>query len=144
MAASTKPWGTWAVSRFVEDAQDILPGPPIHQRQDLVLEWTARLDTQLAKNNPAFVRSARRWINIAFLGAAKADDKETPIDFRLHSRLAEGFRRLKEWERAKEQLLLAQQLSPRDMLVLRELGRAELEANTATNKEGHGRREKRA
>jgi TIR domain len=115
---------------FVQDAREILRDLPIHQREDLVLEWNARLDAQLAKNNPAFVRSARRWINIAFLGAAQADDKKTPIDFRLHSRLAEGFRRLKDWESAKEQLLLAQQLSPRDMLVLRELGRAELEANS--------------
>jgi hypothetical protein len=122
---------------FVRDAQEILRDLPIHQREDLVLEWNARLDAQLAKNNPAFVRSARRWINIAFLGAAQANNKETPIDFRLHSRLAEGFRRLKDWESAKEQLLLAQQLSPRDMLVLRELGRAELEANTdKSNKEG--------
>jgi tetratricopeptide (TPR) repeat protein len=116
-------------ARFVEDAQAIFRDLQIHQRQDLVLEWTARLDANLAKGNAAFVRSARRWINIAFLGAAKADDKDTPIDFRLHARLAEGFRQLKEWGRAKEQLLLAQQLSPRDMLVLRELGRAELETN---------------
>jgi tetratricopeptide (TPR) repeat protein len=49
-------------------------------------------------------------------------------------RLAEGFRQLKEWGRAKEQLLLAQQLSPRDMLVLRELGRAELETNKKDTK----------
>jgi tetratricopeptide (TPR) repeat protein len=121
---------------FVEDAETIFRDLPISQRQDLVLEWTARLDTNLAKGNAAFVRSARRWINIAFLGAAKekADDKQTPIDFRLHVRLAEGFRQLKEWGRAKEQLLLAQQLSPRDMLVLRELGRAELETNKKDTK----------
>jgi hypothetical protein len=121
---------------FVEDAQKIFRDLPISQRQDLVLEWTARLDTNLAKGNAAFVRSARRWINIAFLGAAreKADDRQTPIDFRLHVRLAEGFRQLKEWGRAKEQLLLAQQLSPRDMLVLRELGRAELETNKKETK----------
>jgi hypothetical protein len=121
---------------FVEDALKIFRDLPISQRQDLVLEWTARLDTNLAKGNAAFVRSARRWINIAFLGAAKekADDKQTPIDFRLHVRLAEGFRQLKEWGRAKEQLLLAQQLSPRDMLVLRELGRAELETNKKDTK----------
>jgi hypothetical protein len=121
---------------FVEDAQKIFRDLPISQRQDLVLEWTARLDANLAKGNAAFVRSARRWINIAFLGAAKekADDKQTPIDFRLHVRLAEGFRQLKEWGRAKEQLLLAQQLSPRDMLVLRELGRAELETNKKDTK----------
>ena len=121
---------------FVEDAQKIFRDLPISQRQDLVLEWTARLDTNLAKGNAAFVRSARRWINIAFLGATKekADDKQTPIDFRLHVRLAEGFRQLKEWGRAKEQLLLAQQLSPRDMLVLRELGRAELETNKKDTK----------
>jgi tetratricopeptide (TPR) repeat protein len=121
-------------ARFVEDAQEIFRDLPISQRQDLVLEWMARLDANLAKGNPAFVRSARRWINIAFLGAAKADDKETPIDFRLHARLAEGFRQLKEWGRAKEQLMLAQQLSPRDMLVLRELGRAELETNKKDTK----------
>jgi TIR domain len=114
---------------FVQDAHDILRDLPIHQREDLVLEWAARLDTQLAKGNAAFVRSARRWINIAFLGASKADEVKTPIDFRLHTRLAEGFKQVKEWRRAKEQLLLAQQLSPRDMLVLRELGRAELETN---------------
>jgi tetratricopeptide (TPR) repeat protein len=116
-------------AKFVEDAHEIFRDLPIHQRQDLVLEWTARLDTHLAKGNAAFVRSARRWINIAFLGASKADETGTPIDFRLHTRLAEGFKQLKEWRRAKEQLLCAQQLSPRDMLVLRELGRAELETN---------------
>src|SRR5262249_47590517 len=64
---------------------------------------------------------------------AKADDVHTPIDFRLHVRLADGFRRLKDWGMARDQLQLARKLSPRDMLVLRELGRAELEISKYNN-----------
>ena len=113
--------------KFVLDAQQSLRELEIFKREDLVQEWLSRLDKELAADNARYIHSACRWINIAFLGAGKADEMETPIDFRIHTRLATGFRFLKDWENTKSQLELARFLSPRDMLVLRELGRTSLE-----------------
>ena len=112
---------------FVKKAENVLHDLQIFKRDELVQEWISRLDRELAKNNAQYVTSASRWINVAFLGAGKASDMSSPIDFRIHIRLASGFRMLKDWENAKIQLELARLLSPRDMMVIRELGRCALE-----------------
>jgi hypothetical protein len=113
--------------KFVNDAKQSLRELQIFKHEALVQEWLSRLDLELAADNAQYIHSARRWINIAFLGAGKAGEMGSPIDFRIHIRLATGFRLLKDWESAKSQLELAKLLSPRDMMVLRELGRTELE-----------------
>ena len=112
---------------FIENAQQALRSLQIFQREDLVQEWLSRLDKELGDQNAQYVNSAYRWINVAFLGEGKAGETKVPIDFRIHVRLSTGFRLLKDWENAKVQLKLANRLSPRDMMVLRELGRTELE-----------------
>lgn len=112
---------------FVLAAHEAMRELQIFKREDVVQEWLSRLNQHLADKDAQYVRSARRWINVAFLGVGHADSHETPVDFRLHLRLAQGFRLLKEWENARHQLKLARQLSPRDMMVLRDLGRSELE-----------------
>lgn len=114
-------------SAHIKEVRAVLERLQISQTQDVVQEWIERLDRALDSRDYAFVRSARRWINIAFLGLGRADDRGTAIDFRLHMRLAAGFAALQEWKEARDQLTLAKSLSPRDMLVLRQLGRTELE-----------------
>ena len=114
-------------SEFVDSAKTLLRELQVYRREDLVQEWLTRIDKELAKDNPGYVNAATRWISVAFLGAGKAGNENIPIDFRLHVRLASGFIKLKNWKKAKVQLKLARAISPRDMLIQRELGRVEIE-----------------
>ncbi len=114
-------------NNFVTRARASMERLQISQRQDLVQEWIDRLDRAIEDKNFAAAHPMRRWISIAFLGPGRADESETPFDFRIHQRLAQMFTTIKEWRNARGQLELARKLSPRDMLILRELGRVELE-----------------
>jgi tetratricopeptide (TPR) repeat protein len=112
---------------FVAGAAEDLRFTPIFASEDVVQEWLARIDRQLAKDDHSWLASARRWINVAILGAGRADDLE-PIDFRIHSRLAQAHEAAKDWTRAIEELELARTLSPNDLPILTRLGKALLSA----------------
>lgn len=107
---------------FVTNALDDLRYTPIPASEPLVQNWLAQLDSALSNKNYHWATSAKRWINIAFLGIGKADDSE-PIDFRIHLRLARAFEAINDKAEAIRQLQLARDLSPNDMLVLRNLGK---------------------
>ena len=107
---------------FVTNALDDLRYTPIPASEPLVQNWLAQLDNALNEKSYHWATSAKRWINIAFLGIGKADDSE-PIDFRIHLRLARAFEAINDKAEAIRQLQLARGLSPNDMLVLRNLGK---------------------
>ena len=107
---------------FVTRALDDLRYTPIPASEPLVQNWLAQLDSALKDKNYHWATSAKRWINIAFLGIGKADESE-PIDFRIHLRLAKAFEAINDKAEAIRQLQLAHGLSPNDMLVLRSLGK---------------------
>jgi TIR domain len=119
------------ISAFVAGAKDDLRHTPIKADEGLIQEWLARLDNAKAKGDDRWIVSAKRWINIAFLGANNADahTKGEVIDFRIHIRIAEAHQRLNEWAGVVEQFRLATRMSPNDLMILRQLGRAYREMN---------------
>jgi tetratricopeptide (TPR) repeat protein len=111
---------------FVADATRALRYTPIQRDEGVVQDWLARLDAERDKKNDRWIVAAKRWINIAFLGIGSADahTKGETIDFRIHTRLADAHSRMRDWAGAAEQLDLAAKLSPNDLVILRQLGRA--------------------
>ena len=117
------------ISEFVTDINDALRYTPIRADEGVIQEWIGRLDIAKAEKDYQWIVAAKRWINVAFLGASQADAhlRGEVIDFRIHTRIADAHIRLKEWAGAVEQLKLAATLSPNDILILRTLGRAQHE-----------------
>ena len=117
------------VDEFVAGAKEDLRYSSIEPDEGLIQDWLARIDAARLNDDDRWIVAARRWINVAFLGANNADahTRGEAIDFRIHNRIAEAHRRLKDWEGAVEQLQLAARLSPNDLVVLRDLGRAQRE-----------------
>jgi tetratricopeptide (TPR) repeat protein len=68
------------------------------------------------------VKTVHDWLNIAF----GRDREDKPLDVRLHRRMGELYLNARNYDDAATQFELARQLSPRDILILRELGRAYL------------------
>ncbi len=124
-----KNWKTMdlKIAEFVDGASEDLRYTPILATEDIVQEWLGRIDDALARQDASWIAAARRWINVAFLGAGNVDELK-PIDFRIHSRLASGHERAKDWPRAVTELKLAAELSPNDIPILVRLGRALLSA----------------
>jgi len=110
---------------FVEGAKEDLRYTPIEASESVINEWLARLDQQYRAENYRWIVAAKRWINVAFLGAGNADahTKGVSVDFRIHVRIADAYRRLDEWAGVIEQMELARSLSPNDLVILRQLGR---------------------
>jgi len=88
-------------------------------------EWRLRLDEIAAQNRPSEVAQLHDWMDIAF--GRTSTDRPQPLDLRLHTRLAQLYLKAGATESAIEQLDLARQLAPRDIYVLRTLGRAYLQ-----------------
>jgi hypothetical protein len=114
------------VEAFVADAKEALRYTPISPDEGMIQDWLARLDAARAEDDDRWIVAAKRWINIAFLGAKNADAhaKGEAVDFRIHMRIADAHSRLQDWQGVVEQLTLAARLSPNDLVVLRQLGRA--------------------
>ena len=117
------------IETFVGGAREDLRYSPIEANEGMIQDWLARLDDARDKGDDRWIVAAKRWMNVAFLGANNADAnlKGDVIDFRIHTRLAEAHRRLGDWPGTVEQLQLAASVSPNDLVVLRELGRAHRE-----------------
>jgi hypothetical protein len=114
------------VQSFVKSAREDLRYTPIDASEGIVQDWLGRIDERAAKDD-AWIIAAKRWINVAFLGAGQAHAHDEAIDFRIHVRIAAAHRRQRQWLGVVEQLKLAATLSPNDMVVLRDLGRAHRE-----------------
>jgi len=88
-------------------------------------EWRQRLDDVLRQNRASEVRHLHDWMDIAF--GRSGDSRPRPLDLRIHVRLGEIYMNARDYERAVLQLEQARELAPRDLFVLRTLGRAYLE-----------------
>lgn len=103
-----------------------LEGARVFSSDALVREWVERIDALTAKQKFAQAASVARWAKQSFLPPG-ADLDHEPIDFRLHRRFGDIYREQKDWERALREYELARSFSPRDVMILRELGRVALE-----------------
>jgi len=118
---------TDAINAYLETIGEALPRLPIPVTEAAIQEWISRLDRLRDERRQSETKVLERWIDIAFgQSAAKGDQ---PLDLRLHRRLAElyqasGKSALTDAER---QLEYARTIAPRDILILRALGKAKLD-----------------
>jgi tetratricopeptide (TPR) repeat protein len=91
----------------------------------MVSTWRERLRKLLADNRASETEHIQSWIDIAF--GREAADAERPLDVGLHVDLASAYRKARKPDKAIAQLSLAQKLAPRDIFVLRELGKLYLD-----------------
>ena len=107
--------------KYFTDVNSALDTAPLVATEAVVQEWSIRLEQLGVQRRMSEVRTLHDWLNIAF--GRQRDDKR-PLDMRLHRRLGELYLQEKNYEEAAEQFELARQISPRDILILRQLGRA--------------------
>ena len=110
---------------YLEKVQASLLNAPAVVSPAVLEEWRLRLDEVMKQNRPSEVAQLHDWMDIAFGRSAR--DRPQPLDLRIHARLADLYLKAGKTERAIEQLDLARQLAPRDIYVLRTLGRAYLQ-----------------
>ena len=120
-----------AIKSYLAKVQVCLLNAPAVASPVVIEEWRLRLDEIMTQNRPSEVGHLHDWMDIAF-GRARGD-RPQPLDLRIHSRLASLYLRAKNYPRAIEQLELARQLAPRDIFVLRQLGRAYLDSGDSEN-----------
>jgi tetratricopeptide (TPR) repeat protein len=114
------------VATYMATVREILLRSAAVPTDIAIQEWLDRLDALVKQNRRSEVESLQDWMEIAF--GKRPTRQSRPVDLRLHTRFAEAHMKNKSWARAVSQLRLAQQLAPRDIYVLRTLGRALLEA----------------
>jgi tetratricopeptide (TPR) repeat protein len=111
------------VSEHMESVRQVMLEPPICDTEDAVREWQSRLDRLASERRASEVRHRHHWMDIAF---GQSVDDPRPLDLGLHRRLGEIYMASKDYAEAADQLELARQLAPRDIYILRELGKAYL------------------
>ncbi len=113
------------VAKHIQEVETSLKLAPMLADTNVVEEWRHRLDDLLQQNRASEVEHLHQWLDIAF-GRDQAD-RPQPLDLRLHSKLASLYLKAKKYPEAVQQLELARRLAPRDIYVLRTLGKAYLE-----------------
>jgi tetratricopeptide (TPR) repeat protein len=121
------------VRRYLERVQRFLRNAPAVASAAMIEVWLQRLDDLRRENRASEVGQLRDWMDLSL---GRAGETLPPLDLRVHTRLADLYLRAKQPRQAIEQLDLALQLAPRDIFVLRQLGRAHLDdGNRASAKE---------
>jgi tetratricopeptide (TPR) repeat protein len=113
------------ITKYLAAVDTHLLEAPALANNMVIEEWRLRLDDVLAQSRFSEVETVHSWMDVAF--AREHGERLQPLDLRIHGRLATLYRKAKRYTRAIEQLELARQLAPRDIFVLRELGRVHLE-----------------
>ena len=113
------------VAAYIQDVEASLKLAPMLADTNVVEEWRHRLDDLLQQKRASEVEHLHQWLDIAF--GRDQTDRPLPLDLRLHSKLAGLYLKARKYPEAIQQLELARRLAPRDIYVLRTLGRAYLE-----------------
>lgn len=116
---------------YLKRVQECLMNAPALVSNVVIEEWRLRLETIMKENRPSEVDALHDWMDVSFGRDRK--DRPQPLDLRIHTRLADLYLKSKNRPRAIEQLDLARQLAPRDIFVLRSMGRAYLDNNDREN-----------
>ena len=114
------------VDRYLAAVTESLMDAPSLASSVVIEEWRIRLDRLLDQNRQSEAEYLHDWMDIAF-GRSRTGQLQ-PLDLRIHSRLADLYLKARKYPRAIEQLQLARVLAPRDIFVLRTLGRAYLDS----------------
>lgn len=113
------------VAAYMSRVHDVLLRAAMTPTSVAIQEWLGRLEALVAQNRRSEVAHLQDWMEIAF--GRLGEERSRPIDLRLHSRFAEAYLKNRDYERAVQQLELGRQIAPRDIFILRTLGRALLD-----------------
>jgi tetratricopeptide (TPR) repeat protein len=119
------------IDGYIGEVQQALLKAPLIPTEAAVQEWSLRLDELVDQKRWSEVVTLHDWLNVAF--GRERSDNPRPLDLRLHRRLGELYMRAKKWVEAAREFTLARSLSPRDILILRLLGRAYIEQKDFTS-----------
>jgi tetratricopeptide (TPR) repeat protein len=113
------------VAEYLDAVRESLLTAPSLPTSPFVEEWRARFGDLLAQGRYSEVEQLHDWMDVAF--GRERDERPQPLDLLIHNRLADLYLKSRNYRRAIEQLQLARQLAPRDIFVLRRLGKALLD-----------------
>jgi tetratricopeptide (TPR) repeat protein len=114
-----------AIGKYLKDVDRALGELPLPISEATVQEWLERIQAFGAKHRASDIDQLCDWMNTTF-GYDKRR-KPQALDLRLHRRLGELYARGKEPAKAAAQFELARRLAPRDIYILRSLGKAYLD-----------------
>lgn len=114
-----------AIKGYLARVEKALLDAPAVPTATMIDEWRRRLNALLEDDRASEARHLHDWMDVAFGRTSK--DRPRPLDLGIHMSLSELYMEARDFERAIAQLELARELAPRDIFVLRMLGRARLE-----------------
>jgi len=117
---------------YFDKIDPILRTLPLPITEAAVQEWLGRLGQLERENRFSEAGVMENWLNVAF-GRDESEDKQRPFDMRIHRLLGEMYSRSKQPADAARQFQLACKLAPRDIFLLRRLGKAYLDQGDRTN-----------
>src|SRR5262249_55960147 len=114
-----------AIKDYLERVDIILRKLPMLVTESGIQEWLSRLDEIAKASRFSEVAVVENWLDVAF--GRESADRQRPLDVRLHRRLGELYGSGGQDSDAARQFELARQLAPRDIFLLRRLGKAYLD-----------------
>jgi tetratricopeptide (TPR) repeat protein len=114
-----------AVQDYLERVRGILLKLPLIVTEAGIQEWLTRLEDFERDKRFSEAPVIENWLDVAF--GRDAEDRQRPLDVRVHRRLGEMYASCGQASDAARQLDLARQLAPRDIFLLRRLGKAYLD-----------------
>jgi tetratricopeptide (TPR) repeat protein len=116
-----------AVKKYLSDVADVLLKLPHLITEPTIQEWLERIGDLEKNRRYSEAVVLEDWLDVSF--GRDESDMQRPIDVRIHRRLGEMYAAAKDPIRAARQFELARQLVPRDIFILRHLGKANLDKN---------------
>ena len=113
------------VREFIADINQILLKLPHAVTEAAIQEWLARLDELETERRYSEAIVIEDWLDVAF--GRDAQSKQRPLDLRIHRRLGQLYATAGQPNAAARQFELGRQLAPRDIFLLRRLGKAYLD-----------------
>lgn len=110
---------------YLTTMKEVVLKLPLVVTEDSVQEWLSRLGELQKEGRFTEAGVLENWLNIAFGRDEK--DRARPLDLRLHRQLGEIYALGQQPHDATRQFELARQLAPRDIFLLRRLGKAYLD-----------------
>ncbi|MBV8094648.1 MAG: hypothetical protein JO110_15760 [Acetobacteraceae bacterium] len=118
-----------AVFEFMERSSVILKRLPHAVTEAAIQEWLVRLDDLWSRSRFSEASVMETWLDVAF--GREVDDKQRPLDVRIHRRLGDLYAAGGQAENAGRQFELGRRPTPRDIFLLRKLGKAYLDQNNS-------------
>lgn len=112
-------------TKYLWSAKEALRLAPMIVTEAAVQEWVERINDLDRTARFSEAEELRDWMNVAF--GRDAAEGLRPLDLRIHRRLGELYAKAGKSGRAASEFELARQLAPRDIYVLRRLGKAHLD-----------------